>query len=290
VQGRIGHIDVLLSRAQEKISGEGFSQASAFVSACVILLREGLEAILLLAAIIAFVAKTGRRDAMPWLHAGWIAALLLGALTWVAAEFLIDVSGADREMTEGFTALLAAGMLLYVGYWLHGKSRSKAWSAFLRHQVDAALEKKTLWAMASISFLAVYRELFETILFYQALWAQSDAGGHVAVLSGMATSVAALAIAGWSIFKYSVRLPLGPFFVAMLWLVLLFAFVLAGDGVAKLQEAGAVGANAVHFVAVPVLGIHPTVETLAAQIAVIALIALSYWATRHRSPRPAGTA
>jgi high-affinity iron transporter len=211
VRTRAQHIDLLLARAQEKISGEGLSQASAFVSACVILLREGLEAILLLAAIIAFVAKTGRREAMPWVHAGWMAALVLGMLTWFAAEFLIDISGANREVTEGTTALIAAGMLLYVGFWLHGKSQSKAWSRFLHQQVGAALEKRTVWAMASVSFLAVYRELFEIVLFYQALWAQSGSGVHGAVLGGIGASVVILAIAGWGIFTYGVRLPLGPF-------------------------------------------------------------------------------
>ena len=123
-----------------------------------LLLREGLEAILLLAAIIAFVSKTGRRDALPWVHAGWIAAFVLGGLTWVVATWFIGISGANREMTEGITALVAAVMLLYVGYWLHGHSQAKAWSRFLKEKVDSALERKTLWALASVSFLAVYRE------------------------------------------------------------------------------------------------------------------------------------
>jgi len=286
VRERMHHVDVLLSRAQEKLSEEGLSQASAFASAAVILLREGLEAILLLAAIIAVVAKTGRREVMPWVHAGWIAAVLLGFLTWSAAQFLIHISGANREVTEGMTALVAAAMLLYVGFWLHGKSQSKAWSQFLHHQVGAALAKRTVWAMASVSFLAVYRELFEIVLFYQALWAQSGTGGHTAVLGGIGVAAAALAIAGWCIFKYSVRLPLGPFFRVMLWLVLLFAFAFAGDGVAKLQEAGTVSASPVPFLTIPVLGIHPTLQTLAAQFAVIALVAANYLATRHRTHLP----
>ena len=141
--------------------------------------------------------------------------------------------------------------------------------------------------MASVSFLAVYRELFEIVLFYQALWAQSGAGGHTAVLGGIGVAAAVLAVAGWCIFKYSVRLPLGPFFRVMLWLVLLFAFAFAGDGVAKLQEAGTVSASPLPFPTIPVLGIHPTLETLSAQFAVIALVAASYLATRRRTHLPA---
>ena len=99
----------------------------------------------------------------------------LGAATWVAATYLLATTGANREMTEGASALLAAAMLLYVGYWLHGKSYSQAWQSFIREQVTQALAERTLWAMAGISFLAVYRDLFEIILFYQSLWAQVGA-------------------------------------------------------------------------------------------------------------------
>ena len=93
---------------------------------------------------------------MPYIHVGWIAAVVLGAATWLVAHYLLEISGANRELTEGFSALLAAAMLLYVGYWLHSKSYAQAWQAFIRDQVTAALGKRTLWAMAGISFLAVY--------------------------------------------------------------------------------------------------------------------------------------
>jgi high-affinity iron transporter len=118
------------------------------------------------------------------------------------------------------------------------------------------------------------------VLFYQALWAQAGDSGAGAVLGGIAAAGVVLAVAAWMIFKYSVRLPLGPFFTVMLWLVLLIAFVFAGDGVAKLQEAGAVSANPVHFIALPLLGIHPTLETLAAQMTVVVVVVLSYWLMR----------
>ena len=165
VRKQTQRIDQLLSNAEEKLGSGGLSPATAFVSALVILLREGLEAILLLAAIIAYVTKTKRQDALVWVHAGWVAALALGAVTWIAATYFIAISGTSREMTEGVTALIASVMLLYVGYWLHGRSQAKAWSQFLSDQVGAALEKKTLWAMASVSFLAVYRESSKSCCF-----------------------------------------------------------------------------------------------------------------------------
>jgi high-affinity iron transporter len=136
VESRIAQLDELLARADERIGGGSLSPTTAFVSSLIILLREGAEAILVLAAIIAFVVKTSRRDALPWVHAGWTAALILGAFTWFTATYLIDISGANRELTEGVTALVAAAMLIYVGYWLHGKSYARDWSFCFTHHAD----------------------------------------------------------------------------------------------------------------------------------------------------------
>ncbi|MDZ7855893.1 FTR1 family protein [Sphaerotilus sp.] len=282
VAAQVGHIHGLLERAQSKLSSEGLSPTTAFLSSLLILLREGLEAVLVLAAIIAFVRKTGRRDALVYVHVGWIAALALGVLTWWVASRLVSISGANRELTEGVTALIASGMLLYVGYWLHSKSYAQAWQHFIRDQVNAALGKGTLWAMAAVSFLAVYRELFEIILFYQALWVQAGPAGHTAVLAGIGAAAAALAVLTWVILKYSVRLPIGPFFAATAGLLALLAVVFAGNGVAALQEAGVIGARAVNFVAIPLLGVHPTAQGLAAQAFALGLVMLG-WLQARRS-------
>ena len=277
----VAHVDAQLAQAQARLEAGELSPGAAFASALVILLREGLEAILLLAAIIAFVRKTGQAAALKYIHAGWIVALALGAATWAVASYAIDISGANRELTEGITALVAAAMLLYVGYWLHGRTQAQAWSAYLRENIGRALEKKTVWAMAGVSFLAVYREIFEVVLFYEALWVQAGGAGHAAIWGGIGSAALLLAAAGWGIFKYSIRLPLGPFFSAMSLLLALLAVVFAGQGIAALQEAGLVGATPVAFFSLPLLGIHPRLETLGAQALVAALIVLIQ---RSKSP------
>jgi high-affinity iron transporter len=283
VAEHVGRINALLDRAQDKLGAAGLSPAAAFASSLLILLREGLEAILVLAAIIAFVVKTGRRDALPYIHIGWISAVALGAATWLVASHLLEISGAGRELTEGVSALLAAGMLLYVGYWLHGKSYAQAWQSFIRAQVTTALGKRTLWAMAGISFLAVYRELFEVILFYQTLWAQAGAEGHGAVIGGMGAAAALLAAIGWAILKYSVRLPIGPFFAATSGLLVLLAVIFVGHGVAALQEAGVVPSTLVNFFSLPLLGIRPTLQGLAAQGLTLATIVTGVLASRRNA-------
>lgn len=283
VSAQIEHIEGLLDQADQELSAGVLSPLTAFVSALLILLREGLEAILVLAAIIAFVHKTGRRDAMPYIHLGWMAALVLGALTWVVSSYLLAISGANRELTEGITALIAAAMLLYVGYWLHSKSYAQAWNAFIRAKVDTALGKGTLWAMAGVAFLAVYRELFEIVLFYQTLWVQVGSEGQHYVIAGMLAAALLLALVAWAILKYSVRLPIGPFFTATSALLALLAVVFAGNGVAALQEAGVVNADVVRFVSIPLLGIHPTLQGLLAQGLALLLTASGVWMARRQA-------
>jgi len=282
VEAQAQRVSATLERAREQLDAGTLSTETIFTSALVILLREGLEALLVVAAMVAFLIKANRRDALVWVHAGWIGAIALGLATWAVASYVIDISGAHREITEGVTGLIAAAMLVYVGYWLHGKSSTRAWQSFIRESVGTALASRTLWAMAGVSFLAVYREMFETVLFYQALWAQAGETGRSALTGGLLAAVAALAAIGWALFRYSVRLPLGPFFTAMSALMCVLAVVLAGKGVAALQEAGVIGASVVGVPSMPLLGVFPTVETLAAQAAVVLCIAaLIYFGGNH---------
>ena len=278
-------LDPLFDRAESHLAADGLSPGAAFLSSLLILLREGLEAILVLAAMGAFLIRSGRRDAMPYLHAGWVAALVAGGLTWLAARTLVDVSGAGRELTEGVTALVAAAMLLYVGWWLHAKSHAQAWQHFVREQISNALGRRTLWAMAGVSFLAVYRELFEIILFYETLWVQAGAQAHQAVLGGMGAAAVLLVLLGAAILRYSVRLPIGPFFSATSGLLALLAIVFVGNGIAALQEAGRLDATQVNFVSLPLLGVHPTAEGLGWQALALLLVLAGVAANRVRRQR-----
>lgn len=282
VAASVATIHGLLDQADSKLAVGGLTPLASFFSSLLILFREGLEAILVLAAIIAFVLKTGRRDALPYIHAGWMGAVLLGVGTWLLARYVINISGADRELTEGITALLAALMLLYVGYWLHNKSNAQAWHKFVKDKVGAALGRKTLWTLAGISFLAVYRELFEIILFYETLFSQAGPESQAAIFWGIGAAAALLVLIGAAILKYSVRLPLGPFFAITGIILALMAVIFVGNGVAALQEAGVFDATFVRFITLPVLGIHPTVQGLGAQGAVLFLVVLAFlWSRMH---------
>ena len=273
----------LLDTARQHLDAARLSPVTTFSSSLVILLREGLEAILVLAALIAMLIKSGRREALRYVHAGWIAALALGGVTWLAASYVVTLSGASREVTEGVTALIAAGMLLYVGFWMHRNAQAARWTAYLRSQVEAALSGRTRWALASIAFLAVYREAFETVLFYQALWIEAGPSGRVAVLGGFATAAVGLVLLGWLILKMGLRLPVGWFFGVGAALMAVLAVVLAGKGIAALQQAGRLPVEPVDLPTIPSLGVYPTWLGVLTQLAIVVLIVAAVAYSRRPS-------
>jgi high-affinity iron transporter len=281
VQHRADAITTLLDRAQSALGERSLSPSLAFLSALLILLREGLEAILVLAAVTAFLVRTGRRDALAYLHYGWVGALALGALTWAAATWVVDISGAMREVTEGVTALVAAVILFYVGFWMHNKMHAQRWNRFLKEKVEGALEGRGAWGIAFIAFIAVYREVFETVLFYEALWAQVDASAHLSVFAGALAAAVGLVALTWGIFRFGLRLPLKQFFAISAAVMFVLAFVFAGKGIAALQEAGKIWITPVAFPRIDLLGIYPTLETLGAQLALLLIGAALLWRDRR---------
>ncbi len=281
----------LLDRAGQALSSNGLSPATAFSGALVILLREGLEAILVLAALAAFLIKTGRRDGLRYLYLGTGGALVLGFTTWLISEKVVAIGGAGRELTEGFAALFAALMLFYVGFWLHSKTSAAQWKRYIQGSVQKALGQGTLWGLAGLAFIAVYREIFETVLFYQALWMQAGTQGQGMILTGFLVATAVLAVLGWLILRYSTRLPLRQFFSVTTIFMFVLAAVFAGKGIAALQEAGKLPVNLVDFPRIELLGIYPNLEGLSVQLVMVILAALVLWKGTRKPPQmpPEGT-
>jgi high-affinity iron transporter len=270
VQARIQALDGMVTEVDSALAPEQGTAISTFVGAATILLREGLEALLIVVGMLAFLKKGGRPDMVRPVHYGWTSALFAGALTWLAATTLISISGATRELTEGFGSVLAAVVLLFVGIWMHGKGQADEWQRYIKQRMDRALSKGSGWFLFSLAFIAVYRELFETILFYAALSAEGNAG---AVIAGAVAGAAALAVVAFVMLRFSQKLPVGKFFTYSSVLIAVLAVVLAGKGVAALQEAGLIGVAPLgHVPRISVLGIFPTAEVIAAQV--VTLIAL----------------
>ncbi|KKL89813.1 hypothetical protein LCGC14_1910930, partial [marine sediment metagenome] len=275
-----------LSQAQDILSTDTLSNSTLFSASLIILLREGIEAILVVLALATVLVKTERRDALKYLHFGWTSALVLGVATWWAAQNLVTISGASREIMEGMGALLAAVILFYVGFWMHSKTNASAWQAYIKENIHRHLSTGTLWGIAGLSFIAVYREVFETVLFYQALISQSAPTQLSSISSGFIVAAIALAIIAWVMVKFSLRLPIRTFFSFTTYLMLILSFILMGKAIAALQEA-----DIVNISALPVdlqftwLGIHPTWEGVIAQLLILivsVIILMGIWPSRRK--------
>lgn len=280
VRGQIAALDALFAQAEIALAPGASSGMSSFIAAFTILVREGLEALLIVIAMIAFLNKADRRDVLPYVHGGWVAALVGGAATWAAATWLITISGASRELTEGFGSVFAAAVLLWVGIWMHGKSSAEAWQRYIRGTMSHALNKQSAWFLFALAFIVVYREVFETILFYAAIWGQGNGGS---VLAGAGAAIAVLAVIAVVMMRFSRRLPIGKFFAYSSWLIAVLAVVLIGKGTSALQEAGYIAINPLaRFPRVEILGLYPTREGLIAQVLMAVLLAIGFvWNSRN---------
>lgn len=274
VEAKVTQLSTLLGLAEQALAPDRASAASSFAGAFAILLREGLEALLIVVAMVAFLGKAERRDVLPYVHAGWLAALAAGAATWAAATYLISISGASRELMEGFGSLVSAAVLISVGVWMHGKSHAEAWQRYIKEKLSAALSKGSAWFLFGLAFVVVYREVFETILFFAALWSQ---GGHAALLAGAGAAILVLIVLARLLLTYSRRLPISQFFAYSSILIAVLAVVLAGKGVAGLQEAGLLDIRPLQALPrIEILGVFPTWEGLWAQLATILLLVIGF--------------
>jgi high-affinity iron transporter len=283
VSERVAALDALFDETERVLAPDQGSDASTFLGAFTILLREGLEALLIVIGMLAFLRKADRAEMVGPVHWGWIAALVAGFATWWAATHFLSISGASRELTEGFGSILAAVILLFVGIWMHGKAQADEWQRYIREKVGLALSRKSAWFLFLLAFVAVYREVFETILFFAAL---SSEGRTVALVSGGAAALALLALIAVLMLRFSRRLPIAKFFAYSSALVAVLAVVLAGKGVAALQEAGLLGVTPVGWAPrIDMLGLHPTAEGLAAQAATLAVLLIGFGRNRRGANR-----
>ena len=274
-----------LAQASDALSGDGLSPAATLSASFFILFREGLEALLVVAALLTFTRKANAVKATRHIHYGWITALVAGGLTWYVANTLITFSGASREMTEGFAGVVAALILFYVGFWMHSNSNSQKWMGYIKSKVDNALGGGTIWVLAFVSFISVYREIFETILFYEALLSQVTATTQPYLFYGMGAAILALAVVCFLVFRIGMRLPLSLFFRVTSIVLLILSVILLGNGIAALQEAGLISAFYLGVPTIEWLGLYPTVQGVVAQSVAI-ILAVVFW-LRGRRAQPA---
>ncbi len=283
-------IDISLQRAVEVLSAAS-SPALLFGQSLLIILREGLEAMLIVAALAAFVVKAGARRRLREITGGVVVALVASVLTAAALVSIWRLSAAHREVLEGVNMLLASAVLFVVASWLVSKVESEKWKKYVRRQMSIALSGGGALALAGVSFLAVYREGFETVLFYGALFGTAeDALGMAGIVTGLGVGLVLLVGLYVAIQRYGMHIPLRPFFAITGIMLTVLSVSFAGQGVAELQAAGWMPSTPINLPSLPALGVFPTVQTWLAQLLLAGAFAVALAWIFLVSPRFAASA
>ncbi len=267
----------------------GFTKlvTSSAGQAFLILIREGLEALLVVAAVIAYLVKSGNERFTRWIYLGVVAGLAGSGLVAVLFTFLFGGSGPVQEISEGVCALIATLMLLWTSNWMLNKSSVEAWNNYIRNKTEAAVagaQSKVesgqrlglgmITSLAMLSFLAVFREGAETVIFYESIYSMSQ-DAHGMWVGGLAAAAVLLVI--FLILRFtSVKIPIGPFFLVTSILMAVLVVIFAGGGIHALIEGDLI--EGTYLSSVPTndwIGLYPYVETITAQvIAAIAVVVL----------------
>lgn len=271
-------IDVILKMLHEdanELDGKKESGWSVFLASFIIIFREGLEAILVIAAISAYLVRSNNKPMLKVVYLSSLFAVFASILAAIALHTIVGLSGANQEIMEGCAMLLATVMLFFISDWMLSKSESIAWKNYVEGKVQNAVSTGSSFALGFAAFLAVFREGAETIIFYQAMLA--DANEHMdMVWYGLGVGMIVLAFVFVIIRFGTVKLPLKPFFIGTSALMYLMAIAFAGGGVKELQEADIIEVTPVDFVhSVEILGIYPTRETLVPQLVMVVVVVIS---------------
>ena len=251
---------------------------SGFLPALLVILREGMEAILVVAAVLAYLRKAGHKDKEKVVWAGVAIALVLSIVLAFLFSAFANLAGANQELLEGAAALFAVAMLIWVSNWMISKSSEKAWEQYIRDQTDTSLRSGSLFGLAFVAFLAVLREGAETILFYAPII--SAAGDGISyVWTGLGVGAVVLVIVYLLIRFAAIRIPLRPFFTITSILLAVMAFTFTGSGIKELQEADVMPLTYLPgFPTIDLLGVYPRVENLTAQaLVLIIIVGLYIW-------------
>ena len=273
----------LIEEADDLLKNQKLNYWLTFVLAASIMLREGLEAFLILAVVLALIRTSGVKKALPWLHGGWITAVILGVAGWFLSDYIIQFGGKNREIMEGLIALFAVVVLLFVGFWLHNHSHAKKWKEFIEVKIGRYLQKDKMFGLAAFSFMVVFREAFEVILFLQAINLESEPEHKSAIGLGVLAAIVGIVIMVWLFQKYSKRIPVRQLFQYSSWIIVLLAIILMGKGFHSLQESGWISVTGIpSLFRIGWLGLYPTLETILAQGTLVLIIMITYKVNKQR--------
>ena len=258
-----------------------------FLGAFGIIVREGLEAILVIAAIIAYLTKSGNGKSLKNVYIGAIAGVIASfiaaaVLAWAKSAFV--GAGMAQEIIEGITALIAVCVLFYVSNWMISKAEAASWSRYIDGKVQSSVEQGSAFTLAFTAFLSVFREGAEVVLFYQPMLSEGNPG---MVWAGFGVGCVLLVFVYLAITKLSIKLPIKVFFTATSILMAVMCVSFLGSGIKELAE-GNVFDLSLRVPGVPendviqIFGIYPWLETLLPQLILAIILLVTFLIAHYR--------
>ncbi len=244
----------------------------SFWDSALILLREGLEALLIISALLAFLKKAGQQHMQRYIYLGAISGIGVSIIAAILMSTLFQSAtiGTSREVMEGYVGIIAAAMMLSVGVWLHSKSTVASWNQYISKQMNHALSMQSLWAMTFLSFLTVFREGAETIVFYVGIAPKMSL---VEFGLGIAIAFAILIVVAFVFAKTSKKIPIYFFFAVATVLIYILAFKIIGASLHTLQLTNIIPTHIVSDIPViSWIGFYPSIETMVGQFVLLATI------------------
>lgn len=285
----IEHITVEIKRnldeSERLVSGTGtLAPTIAFSSSFAIIFREGLESVLILGAIITYLEASRNTKFKPFVYYGIIAAIGVTAITWFVASYIVTISGANRNLIEAIAALSATAVLFYVSFWVLNKIEHKKWMEFVKAKVWQATTTGSVMVFVMLSFFTVYREGFETVLFYQAMFGFAK---YMESFVGLGFVLGLVSLLGvyYGMRRLGRKLPLRMLFGLTMGTGAYLSIAFLGNAVRELQTLDLIQYTSMlgiiprfDITLAKMTGIYPTLETLVAQIILLGvyLIATSY--------------
>lgn len=261
-----------IREAQSLLEKKEYSFWLALFMSLSILLREGLEAFLVILIMLSVLKAANQPKATKWVHGGWITAVLVGIVLWCLSNVFITKGLGSMEIIEGSISFIAVAMLLYIGFWLHGKSEIGKWKEFVSSKINTVMNEGSLFGLASLSFFVVFREAFESVLFLSALNIESGGKQANGILAGVLLAFAVVIAFAFFVLKFSAKLPIPKLFKISSLVMGLLAVVLVGKGIHSFQEISYISVHGIPFIRVELLGIFPTLETILGQLFILALL------------------
>lgn len=278
-----------LDAALEKTSGSS-SPWALFVYALTIILREGFEALIIVAAVVAYLLKTGNEKRMSIVYSSLgVAVVLSFVMAWVMNLIFAGAAGQKREVMEGAVMLIAVGLLFYVGFWLLSNAGAKKWSKYIQSHVSESISAGSAKALWWTVFLAVFREGAETVLFYQALiFDAKDSAGYSMIALGFVVGLIVLLVTYYVFKIFAIKIPIKPFFLVTSAIIFYMSIVFVGKGLMEFVEGKIFVPTKIEgFPTIEWLGIYPYYESLVPQAIMIAALIIGVIIMKNKQAKEA---